>query len=647
MTMNCRLATTIARRCCAGIAAALIGAHAWAEAVTSAPPGEFRGPATTQKAQLLLPADAPALRIALPLPAASEVESMKSYNAAAVSARGGKGQPLAIGFGREVPASTRSIVLADLTWQADAAGGQSARIEVASPGAAALRVALQLSGAPGGLSLRFAGAGGDAQVFSGHAAARAAGATIAEPYWSPVIAGDVAVIELSAAAGVALDGVVLRVPRVAHIVVGVNDLALSMSAIAKATGIGAAGPCNIDVACVTPATQAVLDYAKAVVKLSFVSDAGRPSLCSGTLIGDSTGSGTPYLLSANHCLTSASVAKTLNTFWFYDAVSCNSKATPPYLQLTGGAFLLGRSQDRDWSIVKLLDTPPAGSRFAAWRAEPLANGTAIVSIHHPEGDLGKWSRGAVTGSVLLDDEEVFGNFTEVVWSQGVTEPGSSGGSLTTLSASGAFYEVRGGLYAGYSSCSQQSSPDYYSDLTVALPVMRTYLTPDAANPAGLVVAVEFYNRTLNHYFLSTNPIEIDNLDSGRTVGWERTGLRFLVYDNAQPGTSPVCRFYRAPAYGDSHFYSASPAECAATAAAHPVDWIYESPNVFYVKLPDATTGACAAGTIAVYRFFNSATTNHRYTTEIVIRNDMASSPAWIAEGYGPGPYYPIMCAVAQ
>ena len=66
----------------------------------------------------------------------------------------------------------------------------------------------------------------------------------------------------------------------------------------------------------------------------------------------------------------------------------------------------------------------------------------------------------------------------------------------------------------------------------------------------------------------------------------------------------MCRFYRAPAFGDSHFYSASPTECAQTAAAHPVDWIYESPNVFYVQLPDTATGVCPAGTMPVYRFFN-------------------------------------------
>jgi hypothetical protein len=49
----------------------------------------------------------------------------------------------------------------------------------------------------------------------------------------------------------------------------------------------------------------------------------------------------------------------------------------------------------------------------------------------------------------------------------------------------------------------------------------------------------------------------------------------------------------------------------------------------------------------VYRFFRPATTNHRYTTEIVVRNELAATPGYTAEGYGPGPYYPIMCAVAQ
>ena len=107
----------------------------------------------------------------------------------------------------------------------------------------------------------------------------------------------------------------------------------------------------------------------------------------------------------------------------------------------------------------------------------------------------------------------------------------------------------------------------------------------------------------------------------------------------------MCRFYRAPAYGDSHFYSASPDECAATAAEHPVDWIYESPAVFYIRLPDVT-GDCPAGTQPLWRFFNKATINHRYTAEVVIRDQMRAKPSvWVPEGYGPE--QTIMCAALQ
>ncbi len=568
---------------------------------------------------------------------------MPAAHAAFAARRDGKGQPLAIGFGREVAGAARRVPLPELTWVAAPDGSRSARFTVASPGAAALRVALALPASAAGLSVRFAASGAERRVFGAYAGAAIAADTATDgQFWSPVLAGDVATIELVVPAGAPIPADTLVVPRVSHQVVAEEDLRV---AHAK-TGIGAAGSCNVDIACVTPPSAPLLALARAVAKLQFVRADGRSYLCSGTLVGDTVNSSTPYLLTANHCIDSAAIARTINTYWFFDATACGSTLSPPYVRLTGGAALLGASPDRDWSIVRLLEAPPAGAVFAAWRAEALAPGTAVTSVHHPEGDLKKVSTGATTGSLFIDDSGVYGDFTEVVWSKGVTEAGSSGGALATLAPGGAYYEVRGGLYAGISACSLPHEPDYFSGLESALPVMRQYLTPDAANPAGLVAATEFYNGTLDHYFLSTDPVEIAKLDSGATVGWVRTGARFVVYAAPAAGTNPVCRFYRAPAYGDSHFYSASPAECAATAAAHPVDWIYESPGVFHARLPDAGTGACPAGTKPVYRFFNRYTVNHRYTTEIVTRNALAASPSWTAEGYGPGPYYPVMCAPA-
>jgi len=115
------------------------------------------------------------------------------------------------------------------------------------------------------------------------------------------------------------------------------------------------------------------------------------------------------------------------------------------------------------------------------------------------------------------------------------------------------------------------------------------------------------------------------------------------------GVNPVCRFYIPPEHGNSHFFSASPTECATIQAKTATDpnysgYDYESPNVFYIALPDTTTGACPAGTTPVYRLWNQrADSNHRYTADPAIKAQMAAK-GHVAEGYGPDSV--IMCAPA-
>ena len=85
-----------------------------------------------------------------------------------------------------------------------------------------------------------------------------------------------------------------------------------------------------------------------------------------------------------------------------------------------------------------------------------------------------------------------------------------------------------------------------------------------ALPALPVSAIEYHHAGLDHYFISSLQQEIDTLDSGRIAGWARTGQSFRVYPSQASGGSgvnPVCRFYIPPAHGNSHFFSASPAEC--------------------------------------------------------------------------------------
>src|SRR5207247_2501933 len=111
------------------------------------------------------------------------------------------------------------------------------------------------------------------------------------------------------------------------------------------------------------------------------------------------------------------------------------------------------------------------------------------------------------------------------------------------------------------------------------------------------------------------------------------------------GRHPVCRAYGNPAAGlDSHFYSASMEECYATLSSFNDAWLLEASEVFQMDLPDPVTGACPAGDVPVYRLWNNRIdSNHRYTTSLVIRNQMVAK-GYIAEGYGPD--IVTLCALA-
>jgi hypothetical protein len=153
----------------------------------------------------------------------------------------------------------------------------------------------------------------------------------------------------------------------------------------------------------------------------------------------------------------------------------------------------------------------------------------------------------------------------------------------------------------------------------------------AVSPFAAAV-VEYYNAPLDHYFMTADSAEIHLLDAGNFAGWQRTGAQLTAYRERVDGTSPVCRFYIPPALGDSHFYSASPAECADVHARFPA-FVYESADLFSFVLPDAS-GGCPTGLRPVYRLWNArADSNHRYTTSRAVKASLLGT-GYVAEGYG-------------
>ena len=171
---------------------------------------------------------------------------------------------------------------------------------------------------------------------------------------------------------------------------------------------------------------------------------------------------------------------------------------------------------------------------------------------------------------------------------------------------------------------------------------RNFAGASGTMTAQAIANIEFYNRTLDHYFISALAPDIDALDSGRLAGWQRTGLSFRVFPSQAAGggaVTPVCRIIIPPPHGDSHFFGRSAQECGDTLAKFPF-MTQETPAAFFVALP--VTGACPAATIAVYRVFsNRADANHRYTTDRTVRDQMAQA-GWTIEGDGPDAV--VMCA---
>jgi probable HAF family extracellular repeat protein len=152
--------------------------------------------------------------------------------------------------------------------------------------------------------------------------------------------------------------------------------------------------------------------------------------------------------------------------------------------------------------------------------------------------------------------------------------------------------------------------------------------------------VEFWNASLNHYFITWRSSEIAILDAGTQIrGWTRTGHAFKTYATAQAGTSPVCRYYIPPGLGDSHFFGRGKAECDATGKKNP-NFVLEDPAFMQMFLP--TAGVCPANTTQVYRVFSNRTdVNHRYMTDRSVRDRMVTY-GWLAEGDGPD--LVVMCA---
>ena len=391
-------------------------------------------------------------------------------------------RPLRIGIHRDVPREFQGDLAPRLDWRLVGDGAVAAAVLVSSPQATSIRVGVYAK-LPPGAQLRFFRPSGEGEALAvvtpaellgepisggrkdrtgnGRRAASAMGKDVngpdAEIFWSPSVDGDVIGIEITLPSRAAAGTSRFRVAKVAHRFLDPRSASFKALTCAEL---------HVDIQCRVDRFPGGLE--NAVARIDFETQGGS-SQCSGTLLND----GNPdtfiaYFLTANHCVSTAAEARTVQATWFYQLENCGAETVDLRTATTfGGADLVATSAPHDTTLLKLRRRLPAGVFFAGWDATGALETDGVIGIHHPKGEVKKYSAGDVFAKA--DSRGVTGAIG-VDWEEGVTEGGSSGSAL-----------FRDGLAIGALShgatCDTGIYRDFYGPFAALYPRVCSALNP--------------------------------------------------------------------------------------------------------------------------------------------------------------------------
>ena len=161
--------------------------------------------------------------------------------------------------------------------------------------------------------------------------------------------------------------------------------------------------------------------------------------CSGVLINNTAYDGTPYVLTAEHCINRPYYADRSVFVFNYESPSCFGQEGSVSMSVSG-SDTVAVGDSIDFSLVRLSVPPPDsfGVYYAGWDRSGFQT-TGTSTIHHPWGDVKKISfdqnipsTPAHQGDVPytdLKDYHYFSYWWIRNWEVGSTEGGSSGSPL--------------------------------------------------------------------------------------------------------------------------------------------------------------------------------------------------------------------------
>jgi hypothetical protein len=145
--------------------------------------------------------------------------------------------------------------------------------------------------------------------------------------------------------------------------------------------------CFIDGKCVDRNRFPGVDLVrKALAQLVFASE-GSFFICTGGLVNDTdTKTVIPYLLTANHCISTQAEAASVEATWDYMRAQCNGPF-PAFGRLprSFGASVVMTGASSDHTLLRL-NRIPGGRALLGWSAVPVTEGTRLYRLSHPGYD---------------------------------------------------------------------------------------------------------------------------------------------------------------------------------------------------------------------------------------------------------------------
>ncbi|MCK4923241.1 MAG: T9SS type A sorting domain-containing protein [Bacteroidales bacterium] len=231
---------------------------------------------------------------------------------------------------------------------------------------------------------------------------------------------------------------------------------------------GNSGDCEIDINC--PSGNDWQIVKNAVCRIIFKRNGVYTEICTGSLVNNTLQDETPYIYTANHCISRALEAG--NAVFYFGLESEECDGVDPFQNSVwnytiSSSELLATSDSLDFSLLLLSEDVPDtyNPYYAGWSISDLPPENS-VTIHHPQGDVKKISRDfdpalieyqTISPPSWLSRGSIPGAFWRIEeWEEGTTEGGSSGAPLFNHQK-----YIVGNLTGGDASC-YKSVNDYFS-----------------------------------------------------------------------------------------------------------------------------------------------------------------------------------------